>query len=610
MLKRIIFLGFFVVVSVFANPVNKDIAKNIKQEFKTDFGVWDLKFNKDTLVLRFANTNMLYSKGSSHISRSFKLILKDFMPRYVAILKPYESDIKKVAIDGFTSSENSHGKTKDEKYKKNLLLSQKRADGVLAFIKTLDNKVLQENKAFIDKKFVAIGKSSSHLIFKTNGEEDKIKSRRIEIAIQFFDDTLLEKSIATSKSEGKTLYDYVKRLLKENPTLKKQLAILKSTKEDIKTSKAAFRPKLDLNYSFKDYGDYDDGTSAKKTQDQSRDITLQYNLFNGFKDMEQLAITKANYISTGYVKDQVEEELIYSLVDAYITAQKITDMFALSRENYMSYMDWVGKEKIRFQNGLTSLKDFKKIQARSIDRFMNFEEDTKRYNDSITTLQRYLNFDDREMKLFKSENPQNKYFGNVVLGLQDVAKYSPYIQEAQSNVNLYQQKMLKAKVHFYPTVNLIGKNSVLDEKYTSPTPDATTKEASITVEAKINLYAGGADKANYQKKFYQYQQKVAKRDEVIRDTKYKLDLVYNKYFMLDSKKNFIGDLVKTREEEYVAANYDYKFAKIDANRLLDVKDSVYQAKRKFIETKYDFILVKYEILKNLGLLKAYILGEI
>jgi len=609
-LKKVIFVGCFVVINMFATPVKEDIVTNIKQEFKTDFGVWDLKFNKDTLVLRFENINMLYPKGSSNISQSFKLILKDFVPRYVQILQPYESNIKKVEIEGFTSSENSHGNTKDEKYQKNLLLSQKRADRVLSFIETLDDEVLKENKNFIDEKFIAKGKSSSNLIFKENGEEDKIKSRRIEIAIKFFDDSSSLNSPTTSKSDGKKLYDYVQRLLIENPTLKKQLAILKSAKEDIEKSKAAFQPKLELNYSYTDYRHYSDGTALVKNNDQSRDITLQYNLFNGFKDREQLNITQSNYAVKGYQKEQIEEELIYSLVEAYITAQQITDINALSRKNYMDYMSWVEKEKIRFQNGITSLKDFRKIEARSINRFMNFEEDTKRYNDSITTLQKYLDFDDKDMKLFKSENPQSKYFGNVVLGLKDVAKYSPYIQEAQSNVNLYEQKMLKSKVNFYPVVDLVGKSSILDEAYITSSNDRTTREKSITVKAKINLYAGGADKADYQKKFYEYQQKLAKRDEVLRDVKYKLDLTYNKYFMLDSKQNFMGDLVKKREEEYVAANYDYKFAQIDANSLLDITDEVYQAKRQFIETKYNYILVKYEILKNLGLLKEYILGAI
>jgi outer membrane protein TolC len=89
-----------------------------------------------------------------------------------------------------------------------------------------------------------------------------------------------------------------------------------------------------------------------------------------------------------------------------------------------------------------------------------------------------------------------------------------------------------------------------------------------------------------------------------------LDLSFNKYYLLSTKNDFAKEAVQKREDEYVAANYDYKFAKLDANGLLDVTDSLYNAKREAIEAYYDFILVKYEILKNLGLIQEYFEGQI
>ncbi len=640
MIKNFIFI-FCITVNLLADTVKDEIYQTINQEFKRDFGVWEVQFNKENLRLRFENINMLYMKGSATISQSFELILKDFFPRYIEILKPYEKYIKKVEINGYTSSENNKGKTKEEKYQRNLILSQERADGVLNFIKRLNDNTVEDNKDFINEKFITIGNSSSKLIYQENGEEDVYKSRRIEFIVILNENVELPKEEKIVKEETKieepeqiepvkienieetlehntdipeqnikTISQYVQRLLNENPTLQEQIELLKATNEDINTAKAAFKPTIDVNYSYKNYTSYDDETAAVKDSDGSRDITVRYNLFNGFKDKNQLEITQANYKSTEYSKEQIEDDLIYSLVEAYITIQKIKDIYKLSRENYTHYMDWVEKEKIRFQNGITALRDFRKVEARSISRFMNFEEDTKRYNDSISKMQKYLDFDDNEMKLFKMENPTSKYFGNVVLALEDIEKYAPAIKEANNNVLLYKQKLEKANVSFLPSINLVGKSSVLDEKYTLNTYDTTTKESSLSVEASINLYAGGADEADYAKKFYEYKQKIAKKDEVIRDARYTLDLSYNKYYMLDSKQNFTGDMVKKREEEYVAANYDYKFAKIDANDLLDVTDSVYEAKRSYIETKYDFILSKYEILKNLGLIKEYMLGEI
>jgi outer membrane protein TolC/outer membrane protein OmpA-like peptidoglycan-associated protein len=631
MIKKIILVFFLLSAFLNGNPIQDEIIQKIEGEFKQDFVVWDVNFDKEKFVIRFENSNMLYKKGSSDISTSFEIILKDFIPRYIGLISPYEKSIEKIIISGHTSSENSMGKTNQEKYDRNLILSQERADKVLGYINSLNEYLTIDNKNFMKQKFESVGKSSSELIYFENGEEDKLKSRRIEIAIKLLVPTHIvdtnntntpSKNTDTNTTEdidfnasksvvvGKTLNDYVQRLLKENQTIEQQNELINSLKQEIEVANAAFRPKVSLNGSYKNYFDYSDGTPLEKTNEFSRDISVQYNLFNGYKDKQEVEIAKSNLLTNQYSYEQIEDELIYSLAEAFITTQKVKDIYQLSRENYTYYLDWNERMNLKFESGLTTLRDFRKIEARTISRFMNFEEDTKRYNDTVSTMQSLLDFDDTEMKLFKTENPTSKYFNNVVLALNDVQLFSPYVKEAKNNAEMYWLKVEKAKVNHYPTVNLIGKKSILDERYTTSSGNKTTDDTSLTLELKFDLYSGEKDEADYQKKLHEYRQKVAQLNEVVRDVHYKLDLSFNKYYLLSTKNDFAKEAVQKREDEYVAANYDYKFAKLDANGLLDVTDSLYNAKREAIEAYYDFILVKYEILKNLGLIKEYFEGQI
>jgi outer membrane protein TolC/outer membrane protein OmpA-like peptidoglycan-associated protein len=631
MIKKIILVFFLLSAFLNGNPIQDEIIQKIEGEFKQDFVVWDVNFDKEKFVIRFENSNMLYKKGSSDISTSFEIILKDFIPRYIGLISPYEKSIEKIIISGHTSSENSMGKTNQEKYDRNLILSQERADKVLGYINSLNEYLTIDNKNFMKQKFESVGKSSSELIYFENGEEDKLKSRRIEIAIKLLVPTHIvdtnntntpSKNTDTNTTEdidfnasksvvvGKTLNDYVQRLLKENQTIEQQNELINSLKQEIEVANAAFRPKVSLNGSYKNYFDYSDGIPLEKTNEFSRDISVQYNLFNGYKDKQEVEIAKSNLLTNQYTYEQIEDELIYSLAEAFITTQKVKDIYQLSRENYTYYLDWNERMNLKFESGLTTLRDFRKIEARTISRFMNFEEDTKRYNDTVSTMQSLLDFDDTEMKLFKTENPTSKYFNNVVLALNDVQLFSPYVKEAKNNAEMYWLKVEKAKVNHYPTVNLIGKKSILDERYTTSSGNKTTDDTSLTLELKFDLYSGEKDEADYQKKLHEYRQKVAQLNEVVRDVHYKLDLSFNKYYLLSTKNDFAKEAVQKREDEYVAANYDYKFAKLDANGLLDVTDSLYNAKREAIEAYYDFILVKYEILKNLGLIKEYFEGQI
>jgi len=618
-MKKILILCFLILSSLTAKNIMKDeIYTKLKDDLKDDFQIWKVKFKKDSFLIRFEKIDILYEKGSSDVGDSFKIILADMFPRYINILKPYRQYIKEIKILGHTSSENSKGKNEEEKYNRNLILSEERAENAYNYILSLSDDIIVSNLDWLKNYMKPIGKSSSSLIYDKNGKEDKKKSRRLEILIEFNDsimefekeDTNKQNTIVDDQNDYITLKHYTQRLLRENPIISEQYHYLNAIKQDIEVARAAYKPTVTLNYSKKKYKTYDDGTTNQKDLDTSKDITIRYNLFNGFKDKDEININRYNFKSIKYAKEQVEEDTVYSLADAYITALKVNEFYELSRENYNSYLEWSKKEKIRFQNGLTSLKDFSKIEARTINRFMNFEEDTKRYNDTISTLQKYLDFNDEELNLFTIDEPKSVYFDNIIKALEDCVIYSPYTKEAQQNVQLYKEKYEKSKLNFYPTIDLIGKKSQLDEEYIDNTSDSTTKETSIAIELRLELYSGGKDLADADKKFYEYKQKLEKKEAVIRDVKYKVDLAYNKFLMMDSKNQFVEDLVAKREQELIAANYDFKFAKIDSNGLLDIVDSLYNAKRLYIETKYDYILSKYEVLKEIGIIKEYILDEL
>lgn len=636
MFKRYLFFVLFTVSLLYSSDVKikEQLYSEIKTEFKTDFNAWESVFFKDTLMIRFSKNDILYKRGQADMQESFKIILKDFTPRFVEILSNYKEYIGSVSIKGHTSSENRLGKTIEDKFERNLELSQKRADVVLEFIKGLSDPVLINNKNWIESTFSAEGVSSLEPIFNPNGKENKELSRRTEIVIVLKNPELKSNFIKkedkealknekikkaklieevkkierdTSEDENKrifTLEQYIKRLLAENPTLGEQHYFVKSFKKDIEKAKANFRPTVSLSMKHKKYLNSLD----KQTQEQSRDITIRYNLFNGFKDENEEKISLHSYTGSVYTKEQVENDLIYLTAEAYIALQKAHEVYELSRKNYEDYIAWEEKSEIKFQNGLLSLKDFSKIQARSISRYVNFEEDTKRYIDGITTMQKYLDFNDDEIPYFETPAPESQYFENVNLSIEDSKLFSPYIKEANANIKLYRSKMDQAEVNFFPTLDLVGTKSVTDEKFKGN--ETKTDDTTISLEAKLELYSGGADQANFGKKLMEYREKIQKRDAVVRDVEYKVDMSINKLNLLTIKDGFFQDLVNKREEEHVAANYDFKFGKIDENGLLDIVDSLYNAKRQLLENRFDLIAAKYKLLEQIGTIKKNILeGE-
>ena len=653
-------LYIFTVSLIFAsdnsNMIQEKVLKeqfynDVLKEFKHDFSIWGVEFDKETLLIRFAKSNILYKKGKSDMQRSFELILKDFYPRYLTLLLKNKDYIYEVQVKGHSSSVDSiidsKDKNSDKNFDKNIILSQERSTLVLEYVKNLSDDVIIQNMDWINDIFTALGLSSTEIILNKNNKENKELSRRIEILPVFDDSKFLNKNESgeleiakedtyiptkeeikvareeelklissilksTDKTQAievdsriKKLKYYVEKLLVENPTLNEQYELLKSVQQDIKIAQAAFKPTVALNYNYTKYtkSDPDNQSNTKE-----KDITVKYNLFNGFKDEKEINIKKYNYLSLKYKKDQIQTDLIYKLVEAYITMQKANELGDLARLNKKDYIQWLEKEKIKFQNGIITLKDYAKVQARAIKREINFEEEIKRYVDSIATIRKYIDFDDKDLDYLEELNYNSKYFQNNSLAFEDSKIMSPYIQEAEQNIILYKEKLQQSKVHFYPIIDLIGKKRVNDDNY-DIAATSTTKETTLGLTATMELYSGGKDEANYEKKLFEYRQKLRKKDEVYRDVKFEIQLSFNKYEMVVVKNEWSEELIGKRTEELVGANYEYKFAKVGANDVLDSVDNLYEAKKQFIENKYEIVLAKYKLISDVGTIRKEVLGE-
>lgn len=146
---------------------------DLQAEFKDDLPVWRAVIDS-TLCVRFQEPAMLFDNNMAVLKPSFKEILNDFYPRYIAILnKPeYRDNIEEIRIEGHTDSNGS--------YFHNMELSQNRTRAVLEYCMSL----MKPDQIEWAKNFItANGLSSSHPILK-NGVEDKDLSRRVEFRVR------------------------------------------------------------------------------------------------------------------------------------------------------------------------------------------------------------------------------------------------------------------------------------------------------------------------------------------------------------------------------------------------------------------------------------------
>lgn len=156
------------------------IYRALDEEFREDLARWNAEFDRPTLTLRFREPDVLFDRNSARIKPEFDAILRDFLPRYVAQLRPFREVIREIRIEGHTSSEWSPDSSPLEAYFANMELSQQRTQAVLRFAYGLDS--LQSEQWF-RHRIAAVGLSSSRPIRDASGQENPEASRRVEFSV-------------------------------------------------------------------------------------------------------------------------------------------------------------------------------------------------------------------------------------------------------------------------------------------------------------------------------------------------------------------------------------------------------------------------------------------
>lgn len=168
-------------VAITYDRLRSQLYQDLLDEFEEDLPRWGAELNED-LSLRFFNTEVLFPQGEDTLRPVFRDILADFFPRYVNIItsRTYRDDILEVRIEGHTSS--GWGElSENEAYIRNMALSQARTRTTLAYL--LELPPVHSERDWLKAHLTANGLSSSKLI-ANNGEEDPVRSRRVEFRLR------------------------------------------------------------------------------------------------------------------------------------------------------------------------------------------------------------------------------------------------------------------------------------------------------------------------------------------------------------------------------------------------------------------------------------------
>ena len=396
----------------------------------------------------------------------------------------------------------------------------------------------------------------------------------------------------------------VKDLVLSHPNMKTKESLLKAAKDEIDEKDSAYLPKLDLNFGkAKIYDVTNKPSDSVKTDSQSVNLTLKWNIFNGYADQNQKKIKQTKYNSLLLNNKNNTNEFLLSFIEAYFEVAKQKEKYQISNELVKEYETYLEKIKLKREHGMTSLLDYMSMKKKYTNSKINNKESyEKRYFDALYNLQKFIKID-KDSDLTTVDNIDFDIDNHDLSSLLKIAKNShPLILQAKSEISLAKQQIAIEKKDYYPTIDFVASRDQKTADYQDSKKDEDSQNTTVKIQAKINLYNGGKTKYLIRQKQNNYQAKKYELQSKIKEVSYGVKIRYNEYRVLKVKNDLVIKNLEYSQKAYEASKYDFEFGKITQDSMIGQLESFISNKDVAIDFKYDTVIAKYKILASMGIL--------
>lgn len=396
-------------------------------------------------------------------------------------------------------------------------------------------------------------------------------------------------------AQSQTLEQAVANTITTNPEIKASYNEFRSKYFDAEASGGAYMPKLDLDAGIGyEAVDLASGTENELTRKEAT-LTLTQLLWDGSATLNDMDRTAADAESVRFQLLSDAQDIALQVTKIYLDATKAYEVLALSESNLAVHKEIYRDISRRVESGIGSTADLSQVEARLAKAHGNLLAAQNNLFDVHTQFKRIVGQAPQGLTFPRADQTAIPF--TIDEALDSAFKSHPVIMIAQADVDSARFQYDQTKGVNYPTLSIEANQTWRDDAGGIP---GSSDEFSAMLRMRYNLYNGGSDSDRTESAAYQLNKAKDFRDRTYRSVEEGLRLSWSALDLTVQQKEFLADHVDSASDTVIAYEKQYKLGKRTLLDLLNTENELFEARKGYLDAKYDEQYAKYRVMNATG----------
>ncbi len=403
-------------------------------------------------------------------------------------------------------------------------------------------------------------------------------------------------------AEPLTVDAVIQHTLDSNPDLQAARLEMQAIQKEIGQAKAGFLPKLDVTV-----GVGRERTDSPATGNTSVSLTrheaslgLRQTVFDGGATSFEVDRQQSRYNSARYEAMAVGENVALRAIEVYVDLMRNQALLELVSESLKEHQNIYDQTELRVKSGVGSQADLDQIGARLALAQSNLLAAQNNVDDAAANFERVVGYKTVGFHLVEPKFRVDRALpGNLDEAIDLALQQHPTLLSAMADVEAAEAQYNASKSRFYPTVQIEGDrtwNQDIDGV------EGDNEDAVIALRMRYNLFNGGADQSRKSQTAKLINQAKEIRNNTHRQVVESLRLSWNARETTSKQLDLLDRYIRSVESTKSAYGKQFNIGRRTLLDLLNTENELVDARRNYINAKFDWIYSQYRVLNGMGML--------